>query len=64
MAEERFDAHAKEHESRSLLLDEDEQMADAEELGASAEHFLAAIENTEDWLKNGHIEPLTGDHDQ
>lgn len=62
--EERFDAHAKEHESRSLLLDEDEQMADAEELGASAEHFLAAIENTEDWLKNGHIEPLTGDHDQ
>ena len=62
--EERFDAHVKEHEPRSLLLDEDEQVAGAEELGASAEHFLAAIANTEDWLKNGHIKPLSGEHEQ
>lgn len=62
--EERFDAHAKEHEPRSLLLDEDERVADAEELGARAEHFLAAIENTEDWLRNGYGEPLPGDQDQ
>lgn len=62
--EERFDAHVQEHEPRSLLLDEDKQMPGAEELGASAEHFLAAIENTDDWLRNGHDEPSSGDQDQ
>ncbi|QIV85918.1 PAC2 family protein [Glutamicibacter mishrai] len=61
--EERFDAHVQEHEPRSLLLDEDKQMPGAEELGASAEHFLAAIENTDDWLRNGHDEPSSGDQD-
>jgi len=61
--EERFDAHVQEHEPRSLLLDEDKQMPGAEELGASAEHFLAAIENTDDWLRNGHDEHPSGDQD-
>ncbi|WP_347037430.1 hypothetical protein AAHB37_11325 [Glutamicibacter halophytocola] len=62
--EERFDAHVQEHEPRSLLLDEDKQMPDAEELGASAEHFLAAIENTDDWLRNGQDDSSSGDQDQ
>ncbi|MGP9528519.1 proteasome assembly chaperone family protein [Glutamicibacter sp. AOP5-A2-18] len=62
--EERFDAHVKEHEPRSLLLDEDKQMPGAEELGASAEHFLSLIENTNDWLRNGREEPRSGDQDQ
>lgn len=62
--EERFDAHVKEHEPRSLLLDEDKQMPDAEELGASAEHFLSLIENTDDWLGNGHDQGQPGDQEQ
>lgn len=62
--EERFDAHAKEHEPRSLLLDDDKQMPDAEELGASAEQFLSLIENTDDWLGNGQDLDPSGDQDQ
>jgi len=62
--EEHFDAHVKEHEPRSLLLDEDKQMPDAEELGASAEHFLSLIENTDDWLGNGHDQGQPGDQEQ
>ncbi|WP_334122251.1 proteasome assembly chaperone family protein [Glutamicibacter sp.] len=62
--EERFDAHVQEHEPRSLLLDEDKQMPNAEELGASAEDFLAAIENTDDWLRNGQDDSSSGDQDQ
>lgn len=61
--EERFDAHVQEHEPRSLLLDEDKQMPNAEELGASAEDFLAAIENTDDWLRNGQDDTSSGDQD-
>ncbi|KSU66957.1 proteasome assembly chaperone family protein [Arthrobacter sp. NIO-1057] len=61
--EERFDAHVQEHEPRSLLLDEDKQMPNAEELGASAEDFLAAIENTDDWLRSGQDDTSSGDQD-
>lgn len=66
--EKRFDAHIHEHERRSLLLDEDKNMPNAEELGASVEDFLAAIENTESWLnsggESGETERTTGDSEQ
>lgn len=48
--EKRFDAHAEEHTPRSLLLDEDQQLPDAEQIGARAETFLAGIEDLSYWL--------------
>ncbi|WP_279402414.1 MFS transporter, partial [Arthrobacter sp. JCM 19049] len=48
--EKRFDAHAQEHQPRSLLLDEDHELPDAEQIGARAESFLAGIEDLDAWL--------------
>ncbi|PRA01450.1 PAC2 family protein [Arthrobacter sp. MYb224] len=66
--EKRFDEHAQDHERRSLLLDEDEKMPNAEELGASVEDFLATIEDSADWLnangKSGGADSASGDPDQ
>lgn len=39
--EERFDAHAQEHQARSLLLRPDEQMPDADEIGSAVESYLS-----------------------
>ncbi len=62
--EQRFDAHAHEHERRSLLLDEGEDMPDAEELGTRVEDFLANIEDTQDWLNNSENGPFPGESEQ
>lgn len=62
--EQRFDAHAQEHERRSLLLDEGEDMPDAEELGTRVEDFLATIEDTQDWLNNSENDPFPGETEQ
>ncbi|MGR6899786.1 proteasome assembly chaperone family protein [Glutamicibacter sp. BSL13] len=48
--EKRFDAHAQEHQPRSLLLDEDHELPDAEQIAARAESFLAGIEDLDAWL--------------
>lgn len=48
--EQRFDAHAEKHATRSLLLDSDQQVPDAEEIGARAETFLAGIGDVSQWL--------------
>lgn len=39
--EQRFDDYAKEHQTRSLLLDQDQQMPDAEEIGSAVESYLS-----------------------
>ncbi|HJX78185.1 proteasome assembly chaperone family protein [Glutamicibacter sp.] len=66
--EKRFDAHAEEHDRRSLLLDEDERIPDADELGASVENFLATIEDNAQWLdanrETGDNDSTSGDPDQ
>lgn len=54
--EKRFDAHAQEHAPRSLLLDEDQQLPSAEEIGARAETFLAGIEDLSQWLPDTQVE--------
>ncbi|WP_313813488.1 PAC2 family protein [Glutamicibacter sp.] len=59
--EKRFDAHSQEHERRSLLLDEGENLPDAEELGTRVEDFLATIEDTDDWLNSTDNGQLPGD---
>ncbi|MHC6177048.1 proteasome assembly chaperone family protein [Glutamicibacter endophyticus] len=52
--EARFDAHAHQHEQRSLLVDVDQDLPDAEQLGARAEDFLASLGDTGPWLDAAH----------
>lgn len=40
--EERFDEHAKDHQTRSLLLPPDQRIPDAEEIGSAVESYLTA----------------------
>lgn len=62
--EKRFDAHAQEHSTRSLLLDSDQQVPDAEEIGASAETFLANLGDVGQWFPDPVIEePEGSSHD-
>lgn len=62
--EKRFDAHAQEHERRSLLLDDDDALPDADELGTRVEDFLATIEDTQDWLNSTEGGSAPGDPHQ
>lgn len=39
--EERFDEHAEEHQTRSLLLNRDQDMPDADEIGSAVESYLS-----------------------
>lgn len=62
--EKRFDAHAQEHERRSLLLDEGDALPNADELGTRVEDFLATIEDTHDWLNSTEGGSTPGDPQQ
>lgn len=59
--EKRFDAHAEEHTTRSLLLDQDQQLPDAEEIGARAETFLAGIDDVSQWMPEQIVDPIEAD---
>ena len=61
--EKRFDAHAEQHTTRSLLLDHDRELPDAEELGAKAENFLASIDDLAGWLADGDDEETVAKSD-